>query len=93
MGNKPRHIPLRTCAICHQTSEKRGLTRLVRQEDGTVIIDPTGKVNGRGAYLCDNVACWEKASRSRDLENALKGSLTAGERAMIAEHAAKLKGE
>ncbi len=93
MGNKPRHIPLRTCVICHQTSDKRRLTRLVRQSDGSVIIDPTGKVNGRGAYLCDSAACWEKASRSRELESALKGSLTADERAMIAAHAAKLRGE
>jgi predicted RNA-binding protein YlxR (DUF448 family) len=58
MGGKPgrrRHIPRRTCVVCRATGDKRALTRLVRTPDDGVHVDPTGKRNGRGAYLCDRL--------------------------------------
>lgn len=77
-----RPIPQRTCVACRQKSDKRQFTRIVRTEEG-VLIDPTGKRNGRGAYLCDQPVCWEKAVHKGLLDTALKTHLTAGERALI----------
>jgi predicted RNA-binding protein YlxR (DUF448 family) len=72
-GSRPRHVPQRTCVVCRQTSAKRQLVRVVRTPDGSVTIDPTGKLSGRGAYLCDLPACWEAALKHRGaLARALK---------------------
>ncbi len=85
-----KHIPQRTCVICRTVSAKRGLTRLVKTPDGGVQIDPTGKRPGRGAYLCSNPACWQKAARSEALDRALRTTLTVEEREMIEEHGVRL---
>jgi hypothetical protein len=69
---KPRrqkHVPQRTCVICREKVDKRRLTRIVRTPDSGVVIDPTGKRNGRGAYLCDNPECWDKALQQEHLLN------------------------
>ncbi len=71
-GQRPKHVPQRTCVACRRTDTKRGLVRLVRTAEGRVEIDPTGKRNGRGAYLCHNPACWEAALKRRSLERALR---------------------
>jgi hypothetical protein len=82
---RPKHIPQRSCVACRQKFEKRRLTRLVATADAGVIIDPTGKRNGRGAYLCDQPACWDKVTQKPGiLEQALKTSLTAEELTTIA---------
>jgi hypothetical protein len=78
--NRPQ--PQRTCVACRQKSDKRQFTRIVRTDQG-ISIDPTGKRNGRGAYLCDQAACWERAVHKGLLDTALKTHLTAGERATI----------
>lgn len=85
---RPKHIPLRTCVACRDTSAKRQLVRVVRQPNGTVKVDPTGKANGRGAYLCARRACWEKALKHALLDRALKTSLSAEDQALLAAHAA-----
>ena len=74
-----KHVPLRTCVVCRTKEGKRSLTRLVRTAEG-VYIDPTGKMAGRGAYLCDNVSCWERAVTTDILNNALKTTLSATDR-------------
>jgi hypothetical protein len=74
-GSGPRrqkHVPQRTCIACRQTGDKRGLVRLVRTADGRADIDPTGKRNGRGAYLCHRPACWRTALKRSVLERALR---------------------
>ncbi|MCA9941055.1 MAG: YlxR family protein [Anaerolineales bacterium] len=81
-----KHVPQRTCIACGQKSDKRRLTRLVRVPDEGVVVDPTGKRNGRGAYLCDRPACWEKALSSAILNRALGGELTTAEKQSIAAH-------
>jgi predicted RNA-binding protein YlxR (DUF448 family) len=88
MGKKqPRrqkHIPLRTCVICREKKDKRQLTRLVRiADDGGVHVDLTGKQNGRGAYLCDNPSCWQKAIDGQVLNQALRTTLTDDDRERI----------
>jgi len=84
---RPRHVPQRTCFVCREKRDKRQLTRLVRTPDGTVLIDPTGKQNGRGAYLCDQVDCWDKVlSNGRLLDQALKTSVSPDDLAALATH-------
>ncbi|WP_420628676.1 RNase P modulator RnpM [Candidatus Leptofilum sp.] len=84
---RPKHVPQRTCFVCREKRDKRQLTRLVRTPEGPVVVDPTGKQNGRGAYLCENLACWEKvAANGRLLNQALKTEVSAEDLAAIATH-------
>ncbi|MDO4614283.1 MAG: YlxR family protein [Lachnospiraceae bacterium] len=64
--------PQRTCLGCRETKNKELLTRIVRTPEGTVELDPTGRKNGRGAYLCPDVKCLKKALKSKALSRALK---------------------
>lgn len=75
-GPRPKHVPMRTCVVCRDKESKRSFVRLVRTPDGRVEIDPTGKKNGRGAYLCTRFACWERAASGFALERALRAELT-----------------
>lgn len=75
-GPRPKHVPQRTCVVCRETSAKRALTRIVRVGDGVIEVDPTGRKNGRGAYLCDRKACWDKAVSTPILARALKTTPT-----------------
>ncbi len=80
-----KHVPQRTCVVCRGQFDKRRLTRVVRTADSGVLIDPTGKRSGRGAYLCDQSACWDKAIRHPAILNqALNAQLTGEELAAIA---------
>jgi uncharacterized protein len=81
-----RHIPQRTCVVCREKDAKRELTRIVRSESG-IQIDPKGKMNGRGAYLCDNPQCWERAAVSDILAKALRTTLTAEDRTRLQQAA------
>ena len=65
MSKRSRKTPQRTCVGCREVHAKFTMTRIVRTPDG-VKVDPTGKENGRGAYLHDHPACWE---------NGLKGAV------------------
>ena len=80
-----KHIPQRTCVVCRETSAKRTLTRIVRTVDEGVQIDPTGKRNGRGAYLCTQVSCWQQAVKSNVLDKALRTTLTVEDKQRLSE--------
>ncbi len=82
----PKHIPMRTCVACRQTQPKRSLVRVVRTPEGQIVVDPTGKRAGRGAYLCRRRSCWELALKRGSLEHALKTTLSEEERAQLREH-------
>jgi len=69
---KPKHIPIRTCVACRSTDAKRGLLRVVRQPDGTVLYDAKGKIAGRGAYVCAQADCIALARKQKKLERSLK---------------------
>jgi predicted RNA-binding protein YlxR (DUF448 family) len=71
-GPRPKHVPVRMCIACRRSDAKRGLIRLVRDAEGRVAIDTTGKRAGRGAYLCHDPACWEGALKRHGLERALR---------------------
>ena len=92
---RPKHVPQRTCVACRNKYDKRQITRIVRttpNDDGetSVVIDITGKRNGRGAYLCDNPTCWQNAIKRNMLNIALKTELTDAEKAMILDAGSKL---
>ncbi len=63
--------PLRQCAGCREMKAKSELVRVVRTKEGLVFLDHSGRVNGRGAYICREKGCLEKAFRSKGLERAL----------------------
>ena len=83
-----KHVPVRTCVVCRESGAKRELTRIVRTPEGVVRIDPTGRLNGRGAYLCDKATCWERATVSNVLSRALNTELTPETIAALTEFAA-----
>ena len=62
-----KKIPQRTCLGCGETKTKKELIRIVKQNDGQIFIDKTGKANGRGAYICNNIECLDKAIKSKRL--------------------------
>jgi predicted RNA-binding protein YlxR (DUF448 family) len=75
-GPRPRHVPQRTCVACRDKTNKRALFRIVRTSDGQAEVDLTGRKAGRGAYVCDTPACWERATTTSLLDHALKTELT-----------------
>lgn len=71
--NSPvRKIPTRRCTGCGEHFPKNTLIRVLRTPEGEIILDLTGKRNGRGAYICKNVACLKKARKSRRIESSLE---------------------
>lgn len=73
--NRERKIPIRTCVACRESSDKKTLMRIVRGSDGDVRIDLTGKLPGRGAYLCDSKECIKLAIKANKLGRALRCEL------------------
>lgn len=69
------HAKQRTCIVCRKTDTKQSFLRVVRTPEGQVELDPTGKKNGRGAYVC-GVACFEKALTTKRFDSALRTKLT-----------------
>lgn len=67
-----KKIPLRTCMGCNEKKPKKELIRIVKDKNNNISIDRTGKLEGRGAYICDDVKCLEKVIKSKRLERALE---------------------
>lgn len=65
-----RKVPLRKCIGCNEMKSKKEMIRVVRTAENEIVPDPTGKKNGRGAYVCC-IECLEKAMKSRGLSRAL----------------------
>ncbi len=63
---------MRTCVACGRSRPKRELVRVVRTPAGDVRIDPTGKLSGRGAYVCHDAACADAGLRAQRLAHALE---------------------
>ncbi|MDO5724734.1 MAG: YlxR family protein [Tissierellia bacterium] len=73
---KIRKTPTRICVGCGETKNKRDLIRVVKNKESEVFLDKTGKANGRGAYICDDINCLEKSFKNRGLERSLKTSIS-----------------
>lgn len=63
---------IRMCVACREGKEKNELVRIVKMKDGQIFIDPTGKMNGRGAYVCRDKKCFEKVKKQHALNRAFK---------------------
>ncbi len=84
-----RHIPQRSCVACRQVRPKGELLRVVRTPMGEVQVDESGKVAGRGAYLCRNERCVEQAIGQKRLGRALGVSVGPEVREEISTWAAR----
>ncbi len=89
-SGRPRHVPQRTCVGCRTTAAKRGFVRVVRGGEGQVTVDPTGKANGRGAYLCASRGCWEVALKRGRLAQSLRVTIREEDRQALGGFAATL---
>lgn len=67
-----KKIPQRQCIGCGEMKNKKEMIRVIKTPEENIIIDATGKKNGRGAYICKSVECFQKAVKSRGLERSLK---------------------
>jgi uncharacterized protein len=90
---QPKRVPLRTCVACRTTGGKRGLLRVVRLPEKTqteyrLVLDTTGKISGRGAYVCASLTCVEAALKQKKLERSLRISVPVTE---VAELATQLR--
>lgn len=70
MQQKQKKIPMRKCIGCGESKPKKELVRVVREPEGTLCVDLTGKKNGRGAYICRDTECLKKARKGRRLEKS-----------------------
>jgi hypothetical protein len=77
-----KHVPQRTCVLCRKTTNKRDLMRVVRTPDAGVHIDPTGKHNGRGAYVCQDFGCMQEDMQAKSHEKVLHRVYASLERAL-----------
>ncbi|MGE5576439.1 MAG: RNase P modulator RnpM [Syntrophothermus sp.] len=71
-----RRIPQRTCVGCQTVRSKKELVRVVRTPEGDVLVDPSGKKSGRGAYLCPNLECLQAAIKGKRLQKALEQAIS-----------------
>ena len=69
---KQKKIPMRTCIITKEKLPKKELIRVVRTPEGDIVVDNTGKVNGRGAYLKKDIQTFEKAEKTKILDRKLE---------------------
>ena len=72
---KQRKIPQRQCVGCLTMKDKKALVRIVKTPEGEICVDATGKKSGRGAYICPNAECLQKARKSRALERAFEAAI------------------
>ena len=75
MSQSQKKSPQRSCCGCRGKFDKAELIRVLRQPEGDIIIDRTGRANGRGAYLCPGADCLRLARKKRQLERALRGQI------------------
>lgn len=67
-----KKIPQRTCMGCNIKKDKKDFIRIVKNKDGEIYIDKSGKMPGRGAYLCNNIECLEKAMSSKRIDKTFE---------------------
>lgn len=67
-----KKIPLRKCTGCNEMKPKKELIRVLKTAEEEIILDKTGKKNGRGAYLCNSLECFRQARKTKGLERSLQ---------------------
>ena len=68
----PKKIPERKCLGCNEMKPKKELIRVIKTPEGQILIDKTGRQNGRGAYICNSIECYQTARKNKGLERSLK---------------------
>ena len=86
-----KKIPLRTCLVCHQSSAKGDLLRIVYNKNGEVSVDLTGKAQGRGAYICNTKECLLKGVKTKVLNKAFKTEMPADVYEELTKYAEQFK--
>lgn len=71
-----KRIPLRRCLGCYESKPKNELCRIVKTSEGKILVDKTGKISGRGAYICYNIECLEKAIKAKRLEKEFSTAIS-----------------
>ena len=71
-----KKIPLRQCVGCGEMKSKKEMMRVIKTPEDEIVLDDTGKRNGRGAYICRERSCLQKAQKSRGLERSLKHAIS-----------------
>ncbi len=72
MAAQVKKVPLRKCTGCQEMKNKKEMMRILRTSEGEIVLDRTGRKNGRGAYVCCSMSCFEKAVKNKGLERSLK---------------------
>ncbi len=72
---KKRRIPQRQCVGCGEMKNKKELIRVIKNPEEQIMIDATGKKNGRGAYICNSINCFDMARQNKGLERSLKSEI------------------
>ena len=72
MAVPAKKIPLRKCTGCQEMKQKKDMMRVLKTAEGQIVLDTTGRKNGRGAYLCRSMGCFERAVKNKGLERSLK---------------------
>ncbi len=72
-----KKIPFRKCTGCGEMKTKKEMIRVLKTPEDTIVLDTTGKKNGRGAYLCNQIDCLQKARKNKGLERSLKCAIPA----------------
>jgi predicted RNA-binding protein YlxR (DUF448 family) len=73
---KTKKVPMRMCLGCGELKPKKELIRVVRNREGEISIDFTGKKQGRGAYICNSAECLNKSRKSKKLERAFETAIS-----------------
>ena len=71
-----KNVPQRMCISCREKKDKKELIRIVKNKNNEISIDRTGKKEGRGAYICDDVNCLDKLIKSKRLERVFEMSIS-----------------
>lgn len=71
-----KKIPLRQCVGCGEMKSKKEMMRVIKTPEDEIVLDDTGKRNGRGAYICKERSCLQKAQKSRGLERSLRHAIS-----------------
>ena len=69
-------VPMRQCTGCREMKNQKEMMRVLKTGEGEILLDTTGRKNGRGAYLCYSLECLEKARKNKGLERSLKTEIT-----------------
>ena len=70
-----KKVPMRKCVGCQEMKSKKEMIRVIRTQEGEFLLDATGKTNGRGAYICPDKECLNKAMKNKGLERSFKQSI------------------